>query len=158
MGEKAMNSHDPFLKIFQDWIELFMHRSMQGTIQYARENSLSMSMIGTLFHLNRTGQAGVSDLGQHLGVSSAAASQMLDRLVEDDLIERSEDPVDRRMKKITLTQKGCRILRESMSARQRWLKELGEGLSDQEKEQVISALQLMIDKFPGIENSPHSSR
>jgi len=141
-----MARKDPFFSTFQEWIELFMHRSMQGTIQYARENGLSMSMIGTLFHLNLRGHAGVSDLGQHLGVSSAAASQMLDRLVEEGLIERTEDPDDRRMKKISLTEKGCQIFRESLSARLRWLDELEKGLTDQEKQTITSALQLMIDK------------
>lgn len=144
-----MDSQDPFRSTFIQWLEIFMHRSMQGTIQYARENGLSMSMLGTLFHLNHQGQAGVSDLGQALGVSSAAASQMLDRLVEEGLIERVEDPQDRRMKRITLTEKGCRIFREGMRARMSWLKELGEVLSDHEKVQVTSALQLMIDKTAG---------
>lgn len=141
-----MARKDPFFSTFQEWIELFMHRSMQGTIQYARENGLSMSMIGTLFHLNLRGHTGVSDLGQHLGVSSAAASQMLDRLVEEGLIERTEDPDDRRMKKLSLTEKGCLIFRESLSARLRWLDELEKGLTDQEKQIITSALQLMIDK------------
>ena len=141
-----MARQDPFRSTFQEWIGLFMHRSMQGTIQYARENGLSMSMIGTLFHLNLRGHAGVSDLGQHLGVSSAAASQMLDRLVEEGLIERTEDPEDRRMKKISLTEKGCQIFRESLSARLRWLDELENGLTDQEKQAITSSLQLMIDK------------
>jgi DNA-binding MarR family transcriptional regulator len=141
-----MARKDPFYNTFQEWIGLFMHRSMQGTIQYARDNGLSMSMIGTLFHLNRRGHTGVSDLSQHLGVSSAAASQMLDRLVEEGLIERTEDPDDRRMKKISLTEKGCRIYKDSLSARMRWLDELGKSLSDQEKETITTALQLMIDK------------
>lgn len=141
-----MSRGNPFNSTFQEWVGLFMHRSMQGTIQYARENGFSMSMIGTLFHLNLRGHAGVSDLGQHLGVSSAAASQMLDRLVDEGLIERTEDPDDRRMKKISLTEKGCRIYKESLSARMRWLDDLEQNLSEQEKETIISALQLMIDK------------
>jgi DNA-binding MarR family transcriptional regulator len=141
-----MTRRDPFYSTFHEWIGLFMHRSMQGTIQYARENGFSMSMIGTLFHLNRRGHVGVSDLSQHLGVSSAAASQMLDRLVEEGLIERTEDPDDRRMKKISLTEKGCQIYKESLSARMRWLDELEQSLTEAEKETIISALQLMIDK------------
>ncbi len=141
-----MTRRDPFYSTFQEWIGLFMHRSMQGTIQYARENGFSMSMIGTLFHLNHRGHAGVSDLGQHLGVSSAAASQMLDRLVEEGVIERTEDPDDRRMKKISLTEKGCRIYKESLSARMRWLDELEKNLTEKEKLAIVSALQLMIDK------------
>jgi DNA-binding MarR family transcriptional regulator len=141
-----MADRDPFSAAFHDWIELFMHRSMSATLQYAREKGLSMSMIGTLFHLNRWGKAGVSDLGQHLGVSSAAASQMLDRLVEDGLIERAEDPEDRRMKVITLSDKGCQVLEDTVQARFGWLEDLEDQLSQSEKNQITAALRLMIDK------------
>jgi len=62
------------------------------------------------------------------------------------LIERTEDPEDRRMKKISLTNKGSRIFKESLSARLRWLDELEKSLTEQEKETITSALKLMINK------------
>ena len=141
-----MSSADRFYTVIHDWMELMMHRSMRGYIHYAREKGLSRSMIGTLFHLSHQDHAGVSDLGEHLGVSSAAASQMLERLVEEGLIQRTEDPEDRRMKKITLTETGYRVMKESVSARTRWLKELIERFSDQEKKQIEAAMLLMIEK------------
>ena len=62
-----------------------MHRSMRHFLRYARESGLSMSQFGALFHIHRRGSSGVTDLGDHLGVTSAAASQMLDRLVQQGL-------------------------------------------------------------------------
>ena len=92
-----------------------------------------MSQFGALFHLHRMGSSGVTDLGDHLGVTSAAASQMLDRLVQQGLILRSEDPNDRRVKQIVLTDKGHQVLQESIRARQGWLDDLAETLSDRRK-------------------------
>lgn len=146
-----MSDEDKFLTIFQEWIEVFMHRSMRRFIHSARKSGLSMSMIGTLFHLNKWKKTGVTDLGEHLGVTSAAASQMLERLVQQGLIQRSEDPVDRRVKQIELTEKGCQVLEESLQARQGWLTELAENLTAAEKEQVTSALSLLINKAHQIE-------
>lgn len=137
---------DDFYTTFREWIKLFMYHSMHGYIRYVREKGLSMSVIGTLHHLRKQDPVGVSDLSDHLGVSSAAASQMLDRLVEDGLIFRAEDPEDRRMKRITLTEDGRRILDESVDARINWLKDLGERFSEEEKEQLTDAMRLMIDK------------
>lgn len=137
---------DEFSDTFREWIKLFMHQSMHGYIHYIREKGLSMSVIGTLHHLRKDDPIGVSGLGEHLGVSSAAASQMLDRLVEEGLIVRSEDPDDRRMKRISLTDKGRRILDESVDARLSWLKDLGGRFTEEEKEQLTAALRLMIDK------------
>ena len=142
---------DPFIATFQQWIDIFMHRSLRRFIHFARENGLSMSMIGTLFHLSKKGCAGVTDLGDHLGVTSAASSQMLERLVQQGLILRTEDPTDRRVKQIVLTEKGHHVLDESVRARQGWLDDLVEILSREEKELIKGALDLMIIKANQLE-------
>jgi DNA-binding MarR family transcriptional regulator len=141
-----MAPDDSFLSAFHDWMELFMHRSMRGHMHYAREKGLSRSMLGTLFHLSHKDHAGVNDLSEHLGVSNAAASQMLERLVDEGMIQRIENPDDRRMKMITLTDKGSRIIKESISARCGWLEDLSGNFSEEEKEQITSAMELIIRK------------
>ncbi len=139
-----MSSGDQFYEIFHKWMELSMHRSKRSHMLYARKKGLSRSMIGTLFHLSHRDHTGVTDLSEHLGVSSAAASQMLERLVEEGLIQRSEDPDDRRMKQIILTDKGSQIIKETVNARLGWLEELTENFSDEEKKQITSTLELII--------------
>jgi len=137
---------DPFINTVQDWIEVFMRRSMRDFIRFSRESGLSMSQIGALFHLHRRGSSAVSDLGEHLGVTSAAASQMLDRLVQQELILRSEDPNDRRVKQIVLTEKGHQILLKGIHARQGWLVDLANDLSPSEKTEITAALKILIEK------------
>ncbi len=141
-----MVDNDQFLGTFQEWIDIFMHRSMRRFIQYARKNNLSLSMMGALFHLHKKEIAGVGDLGEHLGVTSAAASQMLDRLVQQELIQRTENPDDRRLKHLVITPKGCQVLEESMQLRQSWLAELAESLTIEERQLVKSAFNLLITK------------
>ena len=141
-----MSDVDQLVTTLEHWIDIFMHHSMQNFIQYARESGLSMSQLGALFHLNATGTSGVTDLGDHLGVTSAAASQMLDRLVQQGLIQRSEDPNDRRVKQIVLTSKGSGVLEEIIRTRQVWLNDLAQTLSNPEKETITTALNVLIDK------------
>lgn len=147
-----MTNTDPFIAAFQQWIDIFMHRSMRRFIHFARESGLSMSMIGTLFHLSKKGSAGVTDLGDHLGVTSAASSQMLERLVQQELILRTEDPTDRRVKQIVLTEKGSHLLDEGVRARHGWLNDLVEILSQEEKELIKGALDLLINKANQLED------
>lgn len=45
-----------------------------------------------------------------LGVSDAAAAKLIDRLVKKGLLIREEDPQDRRVLKIKLTETGCKML------------------------------------------------
>jgi len=137
---------DPFVATLKEWIEVSTCRSMRNFIHYARKSGLSMSHLGAMFHIHRKGSCGVTDLGDHLGVTSAAASQMLERLVRQELILRTEDPNDRRVKQIVLTDKGYRVLEEGIHARQGWLNDLAQTLSDGEKETIMVALNILIDK------------
>jgi DNA-binding MarR family transcriptional regulator len=141
-----MQVPDPLVVALQRWIAVSMQRSMRDFLSYARESGLSMSQLGALFHVHRRGCSGVTELGDDLHVTSSAASQMLGRLVQQKLILRSEDPSDRRVKQIILTDKGLQVLEESIRARQGWLSDLAETLSDSEKEAVIAALNILIDK------------
>ncbi|NUM43785.1 MAG: MarR family transcriptional regulator [Anaerolineales bacterium] len=127
-------------------LETFMRRSMHNFILSAKERGLSMSQIGALFVIHRKGSCGVSDIGDHLGITAAATSQMLNRLVEQDLIERTEDPVDRRLKRIVLTPDGTQTLQDSVRARQNWLHRLAVTLTPEEQEHVSRALQLLLEK------------
>jgi DNA-binding MarR family transcriptional regulator len=141
---------DPFVSTLQEWIEVSMRRSMRHFIHHARESGFSMSHIGAMFHIHHIGSCGVTDLGDHLGVTSAAASQMLERLVQQELILRTEDPNDRRVKQIVLTDKGHRVLEEGIRARQGWLDDLAQTLSDSEKEAIMVALNILIDKMKNL--------
>jgi DNA-binding MarR family transcriptional regulator len=141
---------DPFVSTLQEWMEVSMRRSMRHFFRHARESGFSMSHMGAMFHIHRIGSCGVTDLGDHLGVTSAAASQMLERLVQQELILRKEDPKDRRVKQIVLTDKGRRVLEEGIRARQDWMEDLAQTLSDSEKETIRVALNILIDKVKNL--------
>jgi DNA-binding MarR family transcriptional regulator len=136
----------PVVNALQNWMELFMRRSMRNFIFFCKENNISLSQMNTLFHLQHKGTCGVSEVGEHLGVTNAAASQILDRLVQQTLVARSEDPNDRRVKQIEITKKGQHLLEEGIRARQNWWADLESRLSPEEQEQVVAALNVLIEK------------
>jgi DNA-binding MarR family transcriptional regulator len=148
-----MTASDSFIAKVGECMELFMRLTMRNFFQYARKKNLSMPQIGALFALNKGGTSGISNISDHLGVTSAAGSQMLDRLVQQKLILRSEDPNDRRVKKIFLTEKGRQLLEESIQVRQSWLADLAKTLSDSEKGQITAALNILIEKTGLLEES-----
>ena len=117
-----------------------MRRSMQDMRELNRQTGLSMSQISTLFRIYRGGDCGVSDIGDDLGVTSAAASQMVDRLVHLGLLERSEDPKDRRNKPLKLTTQGQEVVCEIIDARQRWLEDLTAALTPDQQQAIVLAL------------------
>ena len=63
-------------------------------------------------------------MGTHLGTTDAAASQLIERLVNLGLVERIESETDRRMKKIALTQKGRAIFDKMIARRDKMVKQM----------------------------------
>lgn len=137
---------DPFGDTLRTWVEVFFRRSMRDLLLYAKEHNLSMSQVSALFQIRRKGASGVSCIGDELGITSAAASQLLDRLVQQELISRSEDQNDRRLKQIVLTVKGAQTLQGMILARQKWLEGLAPLMSPAEKETVTAALTILLEK------------
>jgi DNA-binding MarR family transcriptional regulator len=141
-----MPAADQFESIMIQWNQVAMRNSMRNFFQYLKQRGLSMTQMSALFCVFRKGNCAISDIGEELGITNAAASQMLERLVQQGLILRSEDPTDRRMKQIVLTDQGRQVLEESISARQSWVGNLAGVLSAGEKEQVVAALQILLEK------------
>jgi DNA-binding MarR family transcriptional regulator len=152
-----MPENEHSLSLLHQWMAALMHRSMCSLIQFTREHELSMSQVAVLSQVHHGGRH-ITDLAQMLGISNAAASQMLDRLVQQGLVLRSEDPQDRRLKQLVLTGKGQGVLQESIRARQDWLAELVSSLSPQESEQVAAALRILLDKTQKLDQLPEAGR
>ena len=132
-----------FTEVIRDWSEVFMQRSMRDFRKFMEETGLSFSQINILMRLLHAGNTGVSEIGDQLGVTNAAASQAVDRLVVMGLIERAEDPDDRRAKKLALTPKGRALIEKGIEVRSKWVEGLTEALSPEEQGMIISALTLL---------------
>jgi DNA-binding MarR family transcriptional regulator len=130
----------------QEALEVLMHYSIRSVIRYVKEQNISASQMGALISLHQQGVRSVSDIGNDLGITSAAASQMLDRLVQQGLIARSEDPHDRRGKRIALTDIGRQVIREGFPIHQGWLNDLTQTLTPIEREQIGAALSILVEK------------
>jgi DNA-binding MarR family transcriptional regulator len=145
-----MTASEQFLAAMHEWAGVFMRNSMRNFLLFAKEKGISMPQIGALFRI-RKGDCSVSDISGELSISNAAASQMLESLVQQDFIRRSEDPHDRRAKQIVLTEKGRKILLEGIHARQAWMHQVVNHLTSQEQTQIASALKILVEKTSQLE-------
>jgi DNA-binding MarR family transcriptional regulator len=130
-------------EVIREWSEVFMQRSMRDFRRFMDETGLSFSQINILMRLVHKGSTGVSEIGEQMGVTNAAASQAVDRLVGLGLIERTEDPEDRRAKRLALTQKGRTLIEKGIEARSKWIEGLTDTLTPEQQNKIISALTLL---------------
>ena len=140
-----MSSTKELTEVVREWSEVFMRRSGRDFKRFMDETGLSFSQLNVLMRLYHGGNSGVSEIGEQMGVTSAAASQAIDRLVLQDLIERTEDPKDRRAKRLALTPKGRTLIERGIEARSQWVEGLTEALTPEQQSMTISALTLLTE-------------
>ena len=73
---------------------------------------LTMQQVRVLGHVAKEPGLSGHELGERLGVSVPTASGLVDRLVDKGLIARSDDPDDRRIRRLHATAEGLDVLRE----------------------------------------------
>lgn len=149
-----MQEIDPLVTTLQDAFTIFRQRMMANMYLFARDNGLTMGQLGAMLHISQKHGCGVSDIGNDMGITNSAASQMLERLVQLQLISRSEDPSDRRGKLIVLTDKGRQVLQEGNLANHMWLEDLARSMTPVEQELVRQAIAILVDKARHLETIP----
>lgn len=89
----------------------------------------------------------VSDLAGRLGVTPATTSTMVDRLVERGLVERREDPQDRRQHRCRLSPAGQEILTRFFEAASAHSRILLESLTEDELTTVLRGVETLLSAF-----------
>lgn len=116
---------------------------MHAFMRHNRESDLSFSQVNTLFRLYHHGPSSVNDLADHLGITMAGVSQLLNQLIDAEFIKRSISTTDRRVKLIALTEHGELSVEKSMRARHAWINELVVLFTPNEKKQMLPTLELL---------------
>ncbi len=135
-----MKSSTQISKSLRQWVDATTHRSMRDQAHYVKSLGFSMPQFFMLINVYYKKQCGISDLSSHMEITAAAASQMVDKLVHSELLERTEDPHDRRAKQVTLSPKGRELIETSINERFRWVDELVADLNVENRAKVSEAL------------------
>ena len=149
-----MTKQIQFTKSIRAWMDIFMHRSMRGWGRFAKSAGLSMPQFGLLMQMHHKGACGMSDVSERFEITPAAASQLVDKLVQSGLIQRVEDPHDRRAKLLSLTDKGRDLIQQGIEERYRWVDELSDKLTAGERVQISEALDIMTRVAQDMESEP----
>ena len=140
-----MTKPTQFSQTLRVWMDTFMHRSMRGWSHFAKSTGLSMSQFSILMQLHHKGPCGLSEIGERFDISAAAASQLVDKLVQAGYLERTEDPTDRRAKLLALSDKGKELINQGTEERHRWMDDLTSKLSTEEQAKVVEALNILTE-------------
>jgi DNA-binding MarR family transcriptional regulator len=73
-------------------------------------SNLTMRQLKVVLLVSVNGSATGQDLSHHLGVALGTVTGIVDRLVAHGLVSRHEDPQDRRVRRVELTEAGTKLI------------------------------------------------
>jgi DNA-binding MarR family transcriptional regulator len=85
-------------------------------------------------------------VAERLGLSLPSASRAVDWLVKRELVVRTEDPTDRRQRRLTVSDAGQALADRIMAARLEGLGQFAASLSETERERLNDALELLLER------------
>lgn len=107
---------------------------------------LTFSQLRALFALSAAqAPMSVNEIGEAVSLSLAAAGRTVDRLVSDGLVDRREDPSDRRIKRISLTERGRELVDGQLTVQRELAERFVSGLPASRRSALTEALSAIVN-------------
>jgi DNA-binding MarR family transcriptional regulator len=101
-------------------------------LQIWEEMRITFPQLRILFQVRNNPEIDLRTLASRLGISTSAASQQVDKLVDRNFLDRSEDPEDRRRVRLQVTEGGQQITGEISRATHTYLDAIFSQLTSEE--------------------------
>ncbi|MBL4740165.1 MAG: MarR family transcriptional regulator [Sneathiella sp.] len=128
------------------WLRLLrVSRSIEGELRERLrvQYKSTLPRFDVLAALYRQGEGlKMSELSSALMVSNGNVTGIIERLVGEEMVERTPIPNDRRAMKVRLTKKGRQDFAEMAEVHQGWISELLEGISAEDADLVCGILDI----------------
>jgi len=129
---------------FAERLGTLMPEVMRGFTKRETSNlmksKITLAQYFVLDHLLKAGERKMKDIAGFLGVSTAAATGIVDRIVKYGYIQRVFDPADRRIIRIKLTAKGADVVKEINTNKKKRVMEVFGKLAEAERQQYLTIL------------------
>lgn len=111
------------------------------------DSDLSLTQVKVLCHLERDErELTLKDLAERLPISLPAASRAVDELVHRGFVERNEDSLDRRMKRVRVTESGRAVRMRVDASRLIGLQQFAANLDPDERTILAAALSKLLER------------
>ncbi|HPK57723.1 MAG TPA: MarR family transcriptional regulator [Spirochaetota bacterium] len=121
--------------------------------------NLSYSELKLMHMISEKGSVSMGECARSFGLSNGAVTQMADKLLEEKMIRREEDPSDRRRLISVLTQKGIGVLNDFNRCAEKLSSELSSGMNEEDSANLSKSISLinkalirMLESKPDIKN------
>jgi DNA-binding MarR family transcriptional regulator len=110
---------------------------------------LPLPQIRALHLISRRPSCAMGHVAERLGVAMSTATQIADRLEQRGWVRRADDPEDRRVVRLSLTEEGRRVVDERRHLRRERLGEALGGMLPEKREALLVGLQALGEAIGG---------
>lgn len=114
-----------------------------GMLQRIGDVEPNLPQVATLYLLDAGSTPTVGELAEQLGRSTSVTSRLIDHMVQRGWVDRTEDPADRRAKRLRITAAGSAFLRDFESIRAQAQRDVMAYLTEDEQRHVSEAMALL---------------
>lgn len=122
-------------------------RPIRQQMRFHRAAGLSVPQFRALCFVERYDGASLSSVAEHLDLSLPTVSRMINGLVQRGFIQRRASQDDRRHVSLSVRPRGQAIMRQAREATQDFLKEKFKGLTDEQCEAMVVAMNALRQAF-----------
>jgi DNA-binding MarR family transcriptional regulator len=122
-------------------------RTIRARMRGSRSADLSVAQFRALGFVARHPATSLSELAEHIGLSLAAASRLVDGLVLRGYCQRRSSSTDRRLVELTVTPEGAAVMEATRDAARAHLRERLAALDDAQRETINRALEMLRELF-----------
>jgi DNA-binding MarR family transcriptional regulator len=121
--------------------------TIRAELRRRREGGLSLAEYRVLVYLRGRRDVSLSALAEHIGLGLPSMSKMVDGLVDEGLVSRTEASADRRKLALCLTEAGAATVEGAMAATHASLARTVSDLDPAQRAAVFDALEVMRSLF-----------
>lgn len=128
-----------FLDRMEDLAPIFAKSMQFGVLPESCDITMPQCLVMRVAYINDNCK--MSDISNALGVTMANVTSMVDRLIRDGYVERSEDPDDRRIVRISLTKVGRKTCEEIREGKRRHFTRIFSKISVKERTKFMEIME-----------------
>ncbi|SRR5690606_5330236 len=133
----------------RDFLTRIFTTAEAESLESVAELELSFTQARILFTLAHHEQPiAIGDLGAEVGLSAAATGRNVDHLVREGWVERTENPEDRRVKLVSVTEAGRALAGRHLRSKEDAVRRLVDELDDAQCLALVEALAPLTKEEP----------
>lgn len=156
-GEKMDKNSTTILERFSKAFIPMMHFFHNIASEASKGADFTLAQYRVLMLVKHRGAMSINDLHNQLNIAQSTASEMVERLVQQNLLLRDKDPSDKRITLFKLSKKAEKILERRKNLMQDCYRKVLEPLSPDEQIELVEAFETIlriIDHDKKNKNSP----